>query len=135
MRSDFSYNNGGWLEINVKWSKTIQCKERNFIVRLPLKLEEASLPVKDVSSHSFRRGGATWALTCQIPGEIVKYMGDWKSSVNLSYLDKLPSHIIDHYRSPFVKNCQDKFIFFSLWYWAVLGELWVRFCVTLCKLR
>ena len=159
VRSDFSYNTGGWLEIYVKWSKTIQYKERNVIVRLPLlkshplcpvsaimkafevtfpvcekmgpafpdmsktksgkvialtgpkfnrilkeKLEEASLPVKDVSSHSFRRGGVTWALTCQIPGEVVKYMGDWKSSVYLSYLDQLPSHIIDHYRSQFVKN-------------------------------
>lgn len=51
-----------------------------------------------VSSHSLRRGGATWALSCGTPGEIVKLMGDWKSVCYLVYLDQIPSNVVDNYR-------------------------------------
>lgn len=54
-----------------------------------------------VSSHSLRRGGATWALSCGTPGEIVKVMGDWKSVCYLVYLDQLPNSVLDHYRRTF----------------------------------
>lgn len=53
------------------------------------------------SSHSFRRGGATWAMSCGVPGEIVKLMGDWASTCYLRYLDQIPNNIIDKYRSLF----------------------------------
>lgn len=55
----------------------------------------------NISSHSFRRGGATWALSCGIPGEIVKAMGDWQSACYLLYLDQLPQFVIDHFRHQF----------------------------------
>lgn len=54
-----------------------------------------------LSSHSFRRGGATWALSSGIPGEIVKAMGDWKSQCYLLYLDQIPDSIINQYRNLF----------------------------------
>jgi len=38
------------------------------------------------SSHSFRRGGATWAFQCQVPGEMIQTMGDWKSDYYKQYL-------------------------------------------------
>ena len=38
------------------------------------------------TGHSFRRGGASWALTQGLPGESIKILGDWKSSAYLSYL-------------------------------------------------
>ena len=38
-----------------------------------------------VSRHSLRRGGATWAPSSGIPGEIDKAMGDWKSVCYLVY--------------------------------------------------
>jgi hypothetical protein len=57
-----------------------------------------------VSSHSLRRGGATWALSCGTPGEIVKLMGDWKSACYLVYLDQIPSNIVDNYRRKFSLN-------------------------------
>ena len=41
----------------------------------------------DFSSHSFRRGGATWAFRCKVPGELVKVHGDWASDAYLKYLD------------------------------------------------
>ncbi|XP_070183858.1 uncharacterized protein [Littorina saxatilis] len=56
------------------------------------------------SSHSFRRGGAAWALSCGVPGEIVKVMGDWKSTAYLGYLDQLPPKVIDSYRLHIVRK-------------------------------
>ena len=55
----------------------------------------------DITSHSFRRGGATWALSCGIPGEIIKVMGDWQSAAYLSYVDQIPQLTIDYYRMKF----------------------------------
>jgi len=38
------------------------------------------------SSHSFRRGGATFAFKAQVPGEIIQLMGDWRSQCYREYL-------------------------------------------------
>ena len=62
-----------------------------------------------VSSHSFRRGGATWALSCGVPGEIVKMMGDWKSGCYLMYLDQIPQRVVDKYRSQFSSRLSKEF--------------------------
>jgi len=45
------------------------------------------LQADEFSSHSFRRGGASWAFRVQIPGELIKVQGDWASSAYLIYLD------------------------------------------------
>jgi len=39
------------------------------------------------SSHSFRRGGATWAFKNKVPGELIKDHGGWASEAYLLYLD------------------------------------------------
>jgi hypothetical protein len=39
------------------------------------------------SSHSFRRGGATWAFKSQVPSELIKVQGDWASQAYMRYLD------------------------------------------------
>lgn len=56
---------------------------------------------QEYSSHSFRRGGATHALSCGIPGEVIKILGDWRSSAYMSYLDQVPQVVLDHYRNVF----------------------------------
>ena len=38
------------------------------------------------SSHSFRRGGATWAFQCHVPGELVQLQGDWSSDAYKRYV-------------------------------------------------
>ncbi len=38
------------------------------------------------AGHSFRRGGATLALTSSVPGEFIQLLGDWKSQVYREYL-------------------------------------------------
>lgn len=39
------------------------------------------------SSHSFRRGGATWAFRNKVPGYLIQTQGDWKSDAYKLYLD------------------------------------------------
>ena len=49
----------------------------------------AAVPVDDpssFSSHSFRRGGATFSFLCGVPSEIIKVLGGWKSDVYIQYL-------------------------------------------------
>ena len=41
----------------------------------------------EYSTHSFRRGGATFAFKSQVPGELIKTQGDWTSDAYLRYLD------------------------------------------------
>ena len=42
----------------------------------------------EIIPGSFRRGGAaTWAVSCGVPGEIVKAMGDWRSNAYSGYVN------------------------------------------------
>ena len=41
---------------------------------------------KDFSTHSLRRGGATWLLNAGAPFHLIKLLGDWKSDAVLKYL-------------------------------------------------
>ena len=41
----------------------------------------------DFSSHSFRRGGCTFAFLCGIPTEMIKLLGNWSSDAYLAYLE------------------------------------------------
>ena len=40
----------------------------------------------EYTAHSFRRGGASWALQQGIPSEVVRLLGDWQSMAYLAYL-------------------------------------------------
>ena len=40
----------------------------------------------EIIPASFRRGGATSAVSCGVPGEIVKAMGDWRSTAYSCYV-------------------------------------------------
>ena len=66
-------------------------------------VNELGIEGNTYSSHSFRRGGACWALQCGVPGEIVQQLGDWKSDCYKQYLDQLPQRVHDHYRYLCVK--------------------------------
>ena len=43
--------------------------------------------LKKFSGHSFRRGGASFALQCGIPADWIKLQGDWASNAYERYLD------------------------------------------------
>ena len=42
---------------------------------------------REFSSHSFRRGGATWAFKSGVPDFLIKVQGDWASNAYREYLD------------------------------------------------
>ena len=122
-RDSFVLNADCSLTICFRWSKTMQCQEREVRVTLPAlhphrlcpvsavcqalraavhqspkapafpvsgavfdkKLKAVTQGEANLSGHSFRRGGACWALSQNIPGEIIKIMGDWKSTAYMSY--------------------------------------------------
>ena len=65
------------------------------------KLKAVTQGEGNLSGYSFRRGGACWALSQNIPWEIIKIMGDWKSTVYMLYLDQLPQPVLDYYRVVF----------------------------------
>ena len=151
VRSDFVVAPSGDIYLTVRWSKTIQCKEREYMVKLPKlsgslspacavlrafglvplppgmpafvsditgtpmtgkdfqkilkdKLKYCGYDTKIYSSHSFRRGSAVWAMKSGIPSEVVKYMGDWKSSAYLAYLDTVPKSMYEFYSNKFCSH-------------------------------
>lgn len=58
-----------------------------FVKDLRICLEKVGFPSKVYSGHSLRRGGASFALQCGVPGEIIKVLGDWRSEAYQRYLD------------------------------------------------
>lgn len=60
---------------------------RLFLCKLKSKLSLIGLSPEDYAGHSFRRGGATLALSSNIPSELVKLQGDWASAAYLKYFD------------------------------------------------
>lgn len=45
------------------------------------------LDAQKFSSHSFRRGGATFSFACGLPSECIQSQGDWRSDAYKLYID------------------------------------------------
>ena len=58
-----------------------------FVTHLRLCLRKIGLNPSLFSGHSFRRGGASFALQCGIPADWIKLQGDWSSDAYQRYLD------------------------------------------------
>ena len=76
----------------------------DFNKKFQLLVQQCGLDKSMYSSHSFRRGSACWALQCGVPGEVVKQMGDWKSSCYNDYLDQLSQCVHDSFRQMFISK-------------------------------
>ena len=73
----FTYRtHSGWLPLTV----------RVFQSKLTTYLSTLGVNASDYSGHSFRRGGATFALECGLPTEVIKAHGDWISNAYENYL-------------------------------------------------
>ena len=57
-----------------------------FLSKLSKVLYAAGLDASMYGTHSFRRGGASFAFQPGIPIELINILGDWKSSAVLLYL-------------------------------------------------
>ena len=62
-----------------------------FLSQLKECLHGAGLQPNLYSGHSFRRGGATFALECGLPADLIKSQGDWRSNAYQAYLDPSPT--------------------------------------------
>lgn len=58
-----------------------------FLTILKNCLKNLHIDSQKYSGHSFRRGGATFALECGAPGELIQTQGDWRSNAYQLYLD------------------------------------------------
>ena len=58
-----------------------------FLALLKQKLGSLGFDPSQYAGHSFRRGGTTLALSCNVPAELVKLHGDWASAAYLRYFD------------------------------------------------
>lgn len=54
-------------------------------------LARLNLSRDQYSGHSLRRGGATHAMKCGVPSEVIQAQGDWKSLAYLDYIDQSSS--------------------------------------------
>ena len=61
-------------------------KYHEFLHILKQTLRRCGLKPGDYAGHSFRRGGATFALSQGVPGELIQILGDWKSDAYKLYL-------------------------------------------------
>lgn len=57
-----------------------------FQSKLRYLIEKIGLKASDYSSHSFRRGGASYAFRSKVPADLIKIQGDWKSDCYQQYL-------------------------------------------------
>ena len=59
----------------------------SFTSRLKSLLHDIGVDQAQYGSHSFRRGGASWAFQAGIPGEMIQILGDWQSDCYKRYLE------------------------------------------------
>ena len=57
-----------------------------FTARLRECLDSLGYPSSKFSTHSFRRGGASFGLQCGLPTDLIKLQGDWNSNAYERYL-------------------------------------------------
>ena len=65
----------------------IRDRYRDFHKVLRWLLVKAGYQASAYSSHSFRRGGATFAFSLGVRGELIQAQGDWVSDAYKLYLD------------------------------------------------
>ena len=53
---------------------------------LKCKISEIGMDPEQFSSHSFRRGGASWAFKVGVPPAFIQLQGDWQSDAYLQYV-------------------------------------------------
>ena len=59
----------------------------SFTTKLKQVLESSGLSADKYSGHSFRRGGATFAMKAGVPHNLIQAQGDWNSKAYERYLD------------------------------------------------
>lgn len=90
----------------IKHKLCVPVTYRQFQTILRQLITEIGLDACSYSTHSFRRGGASWAFAAEVPTELIQLYGDWKSDAYKRYLkfslddkisvaEKMTAHISD----------------------------------------
>jgi hypothetical protein len=67
-------------------NKAVLLTHAMFVKQLKLVLAQCGLDTAKYSGHSFRRGGATFAFSCNVPPLLIKLQGDWRSEAYQGYI-------------------------------------------------
>lgn len=70
-----------------KGSQHVPYTHTSFTTKLKQTLESSGFPADKYSGHSFRRGGATFAMKASVPHTMIQAQGDWKSTAYERYLN------------------------------------------------
>lgn len=66
----------------------VSFSKSQFVQVFRARLQRAGVPNWHLyRGHSFRRGGANWAFSSGVPGELIQVFGDWSSDAYKVYLD------------------------------------------------
>ena len=68
-------------------SSCLPLTQVSFTKRLHEVLQSLGFSPDKYSNHSFRRGGASFALNCGLPVDLIKLQGYWKSNAYERYLE------------------------------------------------
>ena len=67
-------------------ASNVPLTHKEFTDKLRGCLTACGLPASSFSGHSLRRGGASFALECGLPVDLIKLQGDWNSNAYERYL-------------------------------------------------
>jgi len=70
-----------------KFGKLQPVTYRQYQARIKKAMLDVGEDPEGYTSHSFRRGGATYAFKCGVSAGMIKRLGDWKSDAYLEYID------------------------------------------------
>ena len=94
--------------------KVMPLTQSSFTARLHCFLTQLGFPAGRYSGHSFRRGGAMFAMQCGLPVELIKLQGDWKSNACERYLEpsfrlrrQVAATMGEHISRQITYDCQD----------------------------
>ncbi|MEW8545902.1 MAG: hypothetical protein AB2693_20460, partial [Candidatus Thiodiazotropha sp.] len=68
-------------------ASNVPLTQKQFTDKLQVCLTHIGLDSSKYSGHSLRRGGASYALKCGLPIDLIKIQGDWRSNACERYLE------------------------------------------------
>ena len=64
-----------------------------FLTMVRQALQKHGISGADISCHSFRRGGASWAFQAGVPTDTIRQVGDWQSNAYIKYIYESPDSL------------------------------------------
>ena len=76
-----------------QWQSGVPLSKASFVKYIKTALEQAGLPVKDNSAHSFWVGAATTAPVAGLEDSAIQTLGCWESSAFKHYISLDPTYL------------------------------------------